>query len=147
MSLRHPGDDQHLGEHVEPEYEDGDTGKQGHSTGPLGRDVRRRRRLLLVRAHPAIVPYGQRRSSRCLQATSSVAAGNALSRALGIGLPQLSQYPYVPESMRSTANGICVNVSPRLAAMDCSCSRSKVLLPASAWSSPGPSMLELCRLS
>jgi hypothetical protein len=33
----------------------------------------------------------QRRSSRCLQATSSVAAGKALSRAFGMGFPQLSQ--------------------------------------------------------
>ncbi|MDT4932540.1 MAG: hypothetical protein QOK11_432 [Pseudonocardiales bacterium] len=35
----------------------------------------------------------QRRSSRCLHATSRVALGNALRRALGIGLPQLSQNP------------------------------------------------------
>jgi hypothetical protein len=40
----------------------------------------------------SVTPAGnQRRSSRCLQATSSVAMGKAFSRAFGIGLPQLSQ--------------------------------------------------------
>ena len=36
---------------------------------------------------------GQRRSSRCLQLTQSVARGKACRRALGIGLPQVSQRP------------------------------------------------------
>src|SRR3954453_15660773 len=69
----------------------------------------------------------------------SVALGNAWSRRLPIGLPQISQTPYVPSSIRRSARSVWSSMSRLFAANDISCSRSNVLVPASAWSSPAPS--------
>src|ERR671936_998437 len=89
----------------------GSQGTQGHGDEKsdstwtnrrvLGQGITKRRLVggTFGGTHPLIVAYCSaaalrlvyRRSSRCLQATSSVAMGKALRRALGMGLPQLSQ--------------------------------------------------------
>ena len=89
-------DDEQLGDQVEGHDGRGDRAQQPDPPGRPGcgglhgwADGR-----AVDGAHAPIVRVGcaaQRRSSRSLQATSSVAAGKALSRALGIGRPQLSQ--------------------------------------------------------
>ena len=53
-------------------------------------------------------------------------------------MPQLSQWPYEPSSMRDSARSTWVSRPRLLLASDISCSRSKVFAPASA-SSPEPS--------
>ena len=97
--------DQHLRDDVEDQGRGGDRGEQPDAARRTGRRRHARRRCRRSRvtppfSRPTCPPVarhgqraggGQRRSSRCLQATSRVATGNALSRAFGIGLPQLSQ--------------------------------------------------------
>ena len=83
------GDDDGLAHDVEDQYRGGNGSKQA-DPARLQRRALRRDGAGVSATHATIVA-DQRRSSRCLQATSSVAIGNALSRAFGIGLPQLSQ--------------------------------------------------------
>ena len=68
------GDDPDLGGDVEGEHDDGDEREQRRPP-----------------AHGGLT--GQRRSSRCLHVTHSVALGKACSRALGMGLPHSSHRP------------------------------------------------------
>src|SRR5262245_30659310 len=85
-------------------------------------------------------PIRQRRSSNCLQVTQRVADGKAARRSTGIGLRHRSHHPYWPSSSRSRARSTCVIRSRMLLAREISCSRSKVFVPVSAWSSPAESV-------
>src|SRR2546421_1629338 len=142
-----PGQPRHcqvLGDQVDRQHPEPGTGE--NHDGASGRPYRHGRRLghgrSLVRERSGVDDLAgtQRRSSNCLQVTQRVADGKAASRSTGIGLPHRSHQPYPPSSRRSNARSTWLTRSRMLLAREISCSRSNVLVPVSAWSSPAESV-------